>query len=807
MPEITAQTQAAVNVAPARCGKGKAIHYATVGRHEVALLCGYRSFGDARLLTDADLPKMGDECTRCVKGVQRMLERVTPTEAPAPAAPAVHRFEDTRQAYDASQGDGMRDGDVLVIESEGVVGFLTGAWPVAITAEHGELHALTISAREVEDGRYATSTTTAERIAREIGAALPATAPAPLDEALAPAAPAGVKSLDQDVTTPATMFDPELTYYADGTPVVMRWEGGEETGATVGMTTYRNPYAYQAVQFEDGTIKKVAPHVLHRVEQAPAEAQPVRHLADYDLARTDDGVTVHRITVTHDGDTVFTTDLPYTEARNAARTLEGLGWAITGMETYGGPHLFRAWVEPTAITEDPPALPFHGPDNWVGLHALCGYDNHTAPLDSPGLAAVHERRRGVMGSCPGSLRPVRTTRDQLTSRHTAALSYTGPKPSALAYWSKPGDVLHVDGQDLTVKDCHPDERHPSRVRVLVTGGTDPLTYTVEDTATFRRRVRRHNVECQACGVYAPVETDEAVDGTPTVRLCGMCDREVLEAPPAPMLMPDQARGIATRSHPGAHDFRHSHDAALRFLGYTFQISEDAPARYGWITPAGTCSRVGETARSSAHQLLPVMVLEDQRAATRAAARAERPAPYVAGDRIVCADGVTRTFQAMAPRFGGEPARVIVEGGAQWLATECRPATPDEEQQPTRRVVEGVVVQPATAGSAPKHVDHPDITAARAALRTLLAARLGERTELDGSDPDVRGYVIEPRGQGRVAVYWAEAGRLVRHDDAEFGVSLDCLEWTLQRAGWETERMTRSGLCLFAHNPAARPTGN
>ncbi|MBT2412698.1 hypothetical protein J7I94_19390 [Streptomyces sp. ISL-12] len=33
---------------------------------------------------------------------------------------------------------------------------------------------------------------------------------------------AAVESLDEDVTTPATYFDPELSYFADGTSVVMR---------------------------------------------------------------------------------------------------------------------------------------------------------------------------------------------------------------------------------------------------------------------------------------------------------------------------------------------------------------------------------------------------------------------------------------------------------------------------------------------------------------------------------------------------------------------------------------------------------
>lgn len=69
----------------------------------------------------------------------------------------VHTFEDTREAYDASQcgylvyksdsdvvGEEVtvEDGDVLHVPSEGVVGFLLGAWPVAATQIIGEFHAM-----------------------------------------------------------------------------------------------------------------------------------------------------------------------------------------------------------------------------------------------------------------------------------------------------------------------------------------------------------------------------------------------------------------------------------------------------------------------------------------------------------------------------------------------------------------------------------------------------------------------------------------------------------------------------------------
>lgn len=53
----------------------------------------------------------------------------------------IHFFRDSGSAYDASQcRDDIHDGDILVVVPEQVVGFLYKAWPVALTAEHGEFH-------------------------------------------------------------------------------------------------------------------------------------------------------------------------------------------------------------------------------------------------------------------------------------------------------------------------------------------------------------------------------------------------------------------------------------------------------------------------------------------------------------------------------------------------------------------------------------------------------------------------------------------------------------------------------------------
>ncbi|QKW06973.1 hypothetical protein HUT18_11755 [Streptomyces sp. NA04227] len=131
-------------------------------------LCDRRK---ARDLDETRAARVADFCPSCVDHAR---DRATSREAalaaaekdganpPEPARPpitnpAVHRFDCTAEAYDASQGDGIHDGDLLVIPGEGIVAILTDAWPVALTTRNGELHKLTGPAHEIEDGRYAAS--------------------------------------------------------------------------------------------------------------------------------------------------------------------------------------------------------------------------------------------------------------------------------------------------------------------------------------------------------------------------------------------------------------------------------------------------------------------------------------------------------------------------------------------------------------------------------------------------------------------------------------------------------------------------
>ncbi|MER5638294.1 hypothetical protein ABT095_15195 [Kitasatospora sp. NPDC002227] len=119
---------------------------------------------------------------------------VEQSNSPTSGGPAVHRFDSTAEAYDATQCDEeIRDGDVLVIESEGVVGFLVEAWPVAVTAVRGELHGFEGPVEDFEDGAYIASHRAASVLAAELGfeAAAPVAVPeaeAAVEEPAAPAA-------------------------------------------------------------------------------------------------------------------------------------------------------------------------------------------------------------------------------------------------------------------------------------------------------------------------------------------------------------------------------------------------------------------------------------------------------------------------------------------------------------------------------------------------------------------------------------------------------------------------------------------
>lgn len=52
--------------------------------------------------------------------------------------------------------------------------------------------------------------------------------------------------------------------------------------------------------------------------------------------------------------------------------------------------------------------------------------------------------------------------------------------------------------------------------------------------------------------------------------------------------------------------------------------------------------------------------------------AEQADTFKTSERVVCGDGGERVVTGMTHRKG-EPARVVVEGGAEWIAADCSPA--------------------------------------------------------------------------------------------------------------------------------------
>ncbi|MGD3112538.1 hypothetical protein [Streptomyces sp. YGL11-2] len=174
-----------------------------------------------------------------------------------------------------------------------------------------------------------------------------------------------------------------------------------------------------------------------------------------------------------------------------------------------------------------------------------------------------------------------------------------------------------------------------------------------------------------------------------------------------------------------------------------------------------------------------------------------------GEEIARVEGATvEDMTRAAEALPAVRANIKREGGfarRRLYTSELLPA--DTEQ----RVVEGVVVaHSGTAeGCAPADAAHPDVVAAREALAGLAAATMTEHhdvTEPTEDEQTVRGYLIDPRTHGRVAVYWLEGGRIIRRDQMPHGPALDCLADRLRRRGWAVEKMLRSSQCVFAHLP-------
>ncbi|MFG3287293.1 hypothetical protein ACGF3G_00525 [Streptomyces sp. NPDC048179] len=129
------------------------------------------------------------------------------------------------------------------------------------------------------------------------------------------------------------------------------------------------------------------------------------------------------------------------------------------------------------------------------------------------------------------------------------------------------------------------------------------------------------------------------------------------------------------------------------------------------------------------------------------------------------------------------------------------AAPAPVQAPAPKVVEGVIVSHAgtAKGCLPKHVDDSDTRAAIEALDNLKLAELADHFEPD-EGTDVRGFMVEPRGNGRVALYWVFGGSIRDHNREPWKVELEIGADKLRKAGWRIE--PKSVFCVFAWRPIA-----
>ncbi|MFJ5725827.1 hypothetical protein [Streptomyces sp. NPDC093149] len=123
-------------------------------------------------------------CTEYLKAAKM---RDGDTIAKKDAEPKAWTFHSTADAYGACQvREEIRDGDVLVIEREQVIG-IAHTWPFALTEKRGDLHTLKtpLDPRTWEDGKHAPGVAVAEREAARMGVPLTrvdATATEPANE-------------------------------------------------------------------------------------------------------------------------------------------------------------------------------------------------------------------------------------------------------------------------------------------------------------------------------------------------------------------------------------------------------------------------------------------------------------------------------------------------------------------------------------------------------------------------------------------------------------------------------------------------
>ncbi len=668
-----------IPTAAAQVGEGRIPHKVrTDGFHALAL-CGRRV---SRQYDERDAAKFVSFCKGCEKAEAVLLAETPAEEAPAVEAveapitpapvvdeetpartPAVHRFETSSDAYDATQAlDGISDGDVIVVESEKVVGFLVRAWPAAITVARGSLHMVSAPDREHEGGTYAASVDLAEQLAKELGFdvdPLHAT-PAVVAEQEAPGQEEPAEGEQAPVTAAQEQPAQEAERFTADVETRLAYPGHSEDRLTVYRVGHADPVQYIA-------LPRVATRSARTVLAAfgwelvdgleylagiNLERGPVRRVEPADTPEAEE----LRAAVLRQTTAMATAigDNPHARHFRAVMPAEGpypIGW--TYRNTGFGENAQYGWVTAQGRGTDRVGVPTReDAERMVRDWHAAGKD---APTDTGLVDVIAELPADELGKVAVSLCREDESMPATFAEGDRVLCVDGLVRTARYTETKDGKVWIVmkDRSAWPVKSSELID--PSRVETA--------------TADALRAAETLRATAAAPDPAALAELGDALrylrhaDPAAHAALIEGADRIAVRIPRA-----DLAPGDVLHDQ-GPHDVLDVCTVAMdtdaprwwtRILGHTKEVRAYT-GRKPW--PAALSLDVARTDEVSVDRPLPGI--------------SPMPAPFAEGDRIVCADGTAHTVRAMSPIVRDEPARVVVEDGTEWIAENCRRANQDD----------------------------------------------------------------------------------------------------------------------------------
>ncbi|MDN3056881.1 hypothetical protein PH213_20465 [Streptomyces sp. SRF1] len=616
MPGTTAPLTERANVRSAQVGNGKTPHYIAGTGFQLKTLC---SRAVSRELSDRDAAKMGDHCKACTKAAEEIA-------AANEATPTIHEHVSSLGAYTAVVcADASRDckpipgcpdrldveiaipedGDVMVVEAEGVVGIVIDGRPYAITTARGDCFgesvfpALEEPVRETAGGRYATAADVAETIARRYGF--------PVEE--------------RHASTPA-----------DETPAIPQPE--EE-----------------------------------------------RYSVHYETRRLFPGYDEDRISVNRHGhaDALLYVALPHEAGRNVRSTLAALGWRLVGDLGYiAGINLERGRVERTEPADTPEAAELR---TAVVREVVARMTAHTAYSQ-----AAHFRPAFSAGG---------------TGRYPIGWTFRTGYGEAVRF----GWVTAL-GRLIDRVGCPTREEAGCAVQQRHAGGEDapadkrPMDIvaaaTTGDLGTLSTGLRQADPAARLVRSLAPMKSRQLAGNRCVHNLYA---REGDRTDPvAACARKHSSVSVGVFSDEGCVD---AFDCAVQASDEAARLNaeEIADGREPLCRWALMCEEHEEQPADGREECATGD--EDEEGDGQDDGDDEGPAPaapaaFAEGDRIVCADGVTRTVAHMAPAVHGEPDRVVVEDRTEWIADNCLRGTPAPDRS-TRSAGESVA----------EHADTPE----------------------------------------------------------------------------------------------------